>query len=511
MSRITADTTTVAPILRMERIRKQFGPTVALAGVDFEVRPGEVHALIGENGAGKSTLMKILSGAVAPDAGRILFRGHPFRPDSPSAARHAGIAMVYQELTLAPDLTVLQNIALGRERSSGGVLRSMRAEYAALMERLPGVRLDPDARVADIGIGARQMTEIARALLCNAALVVFDEPTSSLSRTEVDTLFAVIRRLAAGGVAVVYISHFLEEVLEVADRYTVLRDGRTVCTGVSVGVCVEDLVRLMVGRTVAELYIRAPEPGGPPTCRLALEHAENLDPVPALTLRRGEVLGIAGLVGSGRTELLKSMFGSHRRVRGQLELNVGRAAPALDLARLNPQQALAAGIGFLPEDRKAEGLASDCSLADNQTLAFMSRFRRGIALNLQRRRVEVEEWLGRTRVVYRSSDDPVNALSGGNQQKILLGRLLQHDLNLLLLDEPTRGVDVGAKVEIYRLIRDAAAQGAVVIVATSYLPELFGISHSIAVMHRGRLSPVRPVDQCTPDSVMRYAATGAFT
>jgi ribose transport system ATP-binding protein len=492
----------------MTQIRKRFGSTVALDGVDFEINPGEIHALIGENGAGKSTLMKIISGALTPDAGRIMFRDALFQPGNPAAARRAGVAMVYQELTLAPHLTVMANIMLGQERATGGVLRSMRTDFETVMRTLEGVSLDPGARVSDLGIGSRQMTEIARALVQRAALVVLDEPTSSLSRNEVQVLFRVIRRLASDGIAVVYISHFLEEVLEIADRYTVLRDGRTVYSGTCAGVRIPTMVDHMVGREVEELYVRAPAPTRAVTCRITIDHAVGLAAPVALEMRPGEVLGIAGLVGSGRTELLKNIFGAGRKVRGRIEFADEKGSRTWDLAHMIPGRAFAAGVGFLPEDRKIEGLATNLSLVDNQTMAFMGRFRRGVALSVRRQRMAVTEWLNRTRVKYGAVGDPVMSLSGGNQQKIMLGRLLQHGLRLLLLDEPTRGVDVGAKVEIYRLIREAAEQGAMIVVVSSYLPELFGIAHSIAVMHRGRLSQVRPVAEWSPEKVMQFATTG---
>ena len=493
-------------MLVLSGLRKRFGATVALDGVDVDLAPGEVHALIGENGAGKSTLLNIVAGALAPDAGAMHVNGTAYAPASPLAARQAGVALIHQELSLCPHLTVAENILMGLEPSHGGWLdrAAMRREAARLLESFSHPDLAPDRVVGTLPIAARQVVEILRAMAARASIVLMDEPTSSLPREDVTRLFALIRQLKASGVTIVYISHFLEEVREIADRFTVLRDGRSVAAGTLADVTNEALISHMVGRPVDALFPeRAPEPredvlvdvvdvSAPPAVRRV-----------AFRLRRGEILGVAGLVGSGRTETIRALMGLEPAEGGDVRVHGRRLARTA-----SPAARLAAGIGYLSEDRKGEGLALDMSLADNVTC---TRYRACSTRGWLRRgaqRAQTRRWLDELAVKARSPWQPARTLSGGNQQKVALARLLHQEADVLFLDEPTKGIDIGSKVEIYRAIVACATRGAGVVMVSSYLPELFGVCHSLAVMSRGRLTPARPIDAWTPESVMEAAIGG---
>lgn len=494
-------------LLEMSGIGKRFGPVPVLRNASLEVRPGEIHALIGENGAGKSTLMKILSGVHEPDEGAVTFQGSPYRVRSPQEARARGVAMIFQELTLAPHLTVEENVTLGLERSAFGFVRSRRPDVCAALDMLGRGAIDPGRPVCELSIAEQQIVEIARALLVNAALVVMDEPTSSLSGDDTRRLFEVMRRLRDGGVSIIYISHFLEEIQQVADRFTVLRDGETVASGAMAGTAIPRLVELMVGRNLAEMFPRVPHAVGGP--RLSVHE---LDRHPVLNrisfeAHAGEILGIAGLVGAGRTELLRALYGldpiqsGYIRIGG-VNMPIGR--------QWNPVLALRGGLDLLSENRKEEGLAVDLCARDNVSLSSLGM--RGLSagpwLRLRRERARVNELCRSLDVRYAGPDQRVRELSGGNQQKLALARLLLHDSPILLLDEPTRGIDVANKVEIYRRIGAWAAEGRTIVMASSHLPELLGICDSIAVMHRGRLSPVRPVADWSEQTIMAWAVSG---
>lgn len=493
----------MSPRLAIAGVEKSFGPTRALAGVDFTAEPGEVRAIVGENGAGKSTLMGILAGVVAPDAGSILVDGAPYRPRGPEGARSAGIAIVHQEPSLCPHLSVTENVLLGVLPTRFGFVdrRAARARVARAIDEL-GASLSPDARVAELGPGARQLVEIVRAIAStDARVLLLDEPTSSLARDDVRRLFATIRRLKARGTTVLYISHFLEEVAEISDTFTVLRDGRSVASGEIAGAALSDIVSAMAGRSVEELFPRTER--APGAIVLAVRGLAGKDkPVDAsLELRAGEVLGVAGLVGAGRTELLRAIFGLDPVVRGTVRVGayVGPASPARRLAE---------GMGLLSEDRKGEGLALNLSLADNLTMSTLDRLGPAGFVVASRQRRVAADWIERLAIRCRGPEQRLIELSGGNQQKVALARLLCHDVDVLLLDEPTRGIDVGSKAQIYARIDAAAKAGKAVLIVSSYLPELLGVCDRIAVMRRGALGPARPVAEWSEHAVL-MEATGA--
>lgn len=486
--------------LRMSGVRKSYGPTAALRGVDLELVPGEVHAIVGENGAGKSTLMKVLSGAEQPDAGAMELDGAPYRPAGPGAARGRGVVMVYQELAICPDLTVEANVMLGRERAAVGFLSgaSNREQVARALRELGHPEIDPDTRASSLAPAALQVVEIARALVGSLQVLVLDEPTSALSQEDAQRLFALIKRLKASGITVVYISHFLEEVEAVADRFTVLRDGQAVGGGRVGEVPRERVIEMMVGRTVTEQYPRTPHAIGAPVLELRDLCGADLPRGASLTLRRGEILGVAGIVGSGRTELLRAVYGLDPVRSGTVTVGTLRGGSVADR--------IAQGVGLVSEDRKTEGLALELSVADNVALSRLDS-RAGL-LSVARMRTAVGDVLARFGVKFRDPAQPVGELSGGNQQKVALARLFHQRADVLLLDEPTKGVDVGSKADIYRTIGEAAASGKAVLVVSSYLPELFGVCDTLAVMCRGKLSAARPVAEWTPEQVIA-TATGA--
>jgi ribose transport system ATP-binding protein len=492
----------------MRGMMRRFGSTQALAGVDLEVRAGEVHALLGENGAGKSTLMKVLSGAERADAGTMLLDGQTYLPASPADARRKGVAMIYQELTLAPDLSVEANVLLGLEPSRWGFLqrREGRRRVAQALAALGHPEIDPAGPVAGLSPAGQQVVEIARALLLDVRVLVLDEPTSSLTQEDARRLFALVAGLRDRGVSVIYISHFLEEVQAVADRFTVLRDGQSVGGGSATDFSLGKVIEMMVGRRLDQQLPRISHTIGEPVLRVAGLAGETLPAHASLTLHRGEILGIAGLVGAGRTELLRAVFGLAPVRRGEVTVLTNRPVVAQSAT---PHARIAQGLGMLSEDRKAEGLALIQSIADNVTWSQLRPYSRAGWLNLKARHRAVLDWLRRLRVRCSGPDQTVGELSGGNQQKVALGRLLHQQADILLLDEPTRGVDVGSKAEIYRLIGEQAAAGKAVLFVSSYLPELLGVCDRLAVMSRGRLGPARPVEEWTEDAVLAAALGGS--
>jgi ribose transport system ATP-binding protein len=494
----------VSSLLSVQGVRKSFGPTVALGGVDLEARAGEVHAVLGENGAGKSTLMSLLGGITTPDAGSLLLDGRRYAPRNPGDARAAGVAMVHQELSLCPHLSVAENMMLGREPTQFGLIarEALRERASRALEAAAGPQrsraLALGGRVGDLPLADRQIIEIARAMAEDRCRVlILDEPTSSLGREEARVLFDRIRAMRAQGLCILYISHFIEEVKELADRFTVLRDGRTVATGNVGDVSVSELVTTMAGKAIFAAFPRATRAPGETV--LACEDVAGAGgPSRAsFELRRGEVLGIAGLVGAGRTELLRVLFGLDSMVGGRVRAlgHVGMGSPAGRIAQ---------GFGMLSEDRKGEGLALTMSVADNLTLSKLatmvrSSWQRGVAAR----------WVDRLGIRCRGVQEAVLNLSGGNQQKVALGRLMHQDAEILLLDQPTRGIDVAAKTEVHRLIEELAVAGRAILLVSDDLSELRSTCDRIAVMRRGVLGPARPVNEWTEESLLSAALLGA--
>ena len=488
--------------LRLAGVVRSFGATRALRGVDFELAPGEVHALIGENGAGKSTLIKIVGGILRADAGVVELDGKPYRPANPLSARRRGIAVIHQELSLAPDLSVEENVLLGREpRRFGFVATGQRRRQARqALAQLGREAMDLRRPVRELGLAEQQMVEIARALVDRPRALLMDEPTSSLTRLDTQRLFEAISRLKQAGVSVIYVSHFLEECRQVADRYTVLRDGRSVATGEMSRVTFGELVRAMAGEDSGEFRRRTERPPGDVVFELDRICGKTLPREVSLSLRRGEILGIAGLVGAGRTETLRVCFGLDALRGGRLRVK-GR----WDRGR-SPRGRLRQGVGYVSESRKEEGLLLERSLADNLTLTRLEPCSRWGFIDRSAQNRAASRWIDELSVSAAGPRQSVRELSGGNQQKIAIGRLLHHEADILLLDEPTRGIDVGSRFRIYRLIHELAEQGRAVLLASSYLPELLGICDRIAVMRRGELVAVHPVADWNESRLLAAAA-----
>jgi ribose transport system ATP-binding protein len=491
--------------LSLKDIRKTFGPTIALDGVDLDLRVGEVHALIGENGAGKSTLMNVIAGALHPDDGRMEINGQVYAPASPLDARTHGIALIHQELSLCPHLSVAENVLMGIESSRLGWLdrEQLFARTNDVLRTFRHADIRPEKRVIDLSVAARQIVEISRALAARARIILMDEPTSSLQRDDVANLFNLIRKLSADGISVIYISHFLEEVRQIADRFTVLRDGRSVATGEIAGTSDDELIAKMVGRTQQNLF---PERKATATTQETILEVRNLAAPPLLKdasfdLRRGEILGIAGLMGSGRTPLLRAIFGLESPESGTISVNEG----ALTGRRATPAMRLIEGLGYLSEDRKGEGLTLNQSLADNVTVTKFDTCSRWGWLDLGAQRRQAEKFVNALKIKTRGVQQTAGSLSGGNQQKVVVARLLHQDADVLLLDEPTRGIDIGSKAQVYETIAACAEQNKAVLMVSSYLPELFGMCDRLGVMSRGRLSEIRAIDRWTPESVLQAA------
>ncbi len=490
-----------SPLLSMRGIVKSFPGVRALRGVDVELQGGEVLALLGENGAGKSTLIKVLAGAHRPDAGSIHLYGEETRFASPHDARRAGIAVIYQEFQLVPSLTAVENIFLGREPARAGFVRRReeRRRAEALFARI-GVGVDLDVPCRELTVAQQQVVEIARALALEARLVVMDEPSATLTPQEVERLFAIIRDLRTKGIGIIYISHRLDEVFAIADRVMVMRDGEGIDCRPIGAIGRDELIRLMVGRRLEEEFPKRTVALGPPRLRVrGLTRGRKVRDV-SFEVRRGEVVGLTGLVGAGRTETARAIFGADRLESGTVELDGRR------LTIRSPRDAIAAGIALLTEDRKGQGLVLAQSVRENFALPNLERFSSWGFVHRRAEREALTHRVEALRIRLASSEQPVGNLSGGNQQKVVLAKWLERNCEVLLFDEPTRGIDVGAKVEIYHLINGLAAAGKAILLISSELPEVLGMSDRILVMHEGRLTgEITDVPNATQEDILRLA------
>ncbi len=495
------------PILEVRSISKRFGGVRALDGVNFSVMPNEIHALLGENGAGKSTLMKIISGAYQKDAGEILINGRPVEIAKPLDAMKLGIAIIYQDLNLIPDLTVAENIFFGRLPHRGFLhtidVGRIRQAAGELLREI-NADIDPAAVVRDLTVADRQLVAIARALSFRPRLLIMDEPTASLSEHEVKVLFDVMRKLKSENAGVVFISHHLDEVFEIADRVTVLRDGQYVGTTPITEVNRGTLVSMMVGRRVDTLYPKVHEPD--PESDVVLEvdglslgnRLHNI----SFKLRRGEILGISGLVGAGRSELLQCIFGAIPFTKGSIRLE-GR-----EVRFSSPNEAVEHGLALVPEDRGEQGLHLDMSVRENITLPHLKRFFQRLRMNRSAEREVSNSLIERLAIKTPDSEQLVAFLSGGNQQKVAIAKWLVSEPKVLILDEPTKGVDVGAKSEIHRLMSELAAKGVGIIMVSSDLPEVLGMSDRVLVMSDGAITAEFTRAEATPDKIMMAATSG---
>ncbi|MCS7220410.1 MAG: sugar ABC transporter ATP-binding protein [Anaerolineae bacterium] len=506
-------------LLRMENISKAFPGVQALDNVNLDVRVGEILGLIGENGAGKSTLMKILSGVYPMDSGRLYLRGRPIQIQNPHHAQQLGISVIYQEFNLMPNLTVMENVFIGREPTRFLFVdrRQLQRRTRELLDRL-GVHLSPTAVVRDLSVAEQQMVEIAKALSMEVQVIIMDEPTSALSDAEVQTLFGIMRELRRNGISIIFISHRLEEVLAICDRITVLRDGKNVGTLDAAEASEEVLIRMMVGRSLQEFFHK--EDGAQARVQTSSQvkdqedvvlevrgitrKGSKLDPSAivldnvSFQLRRGEILGLAGLVGAGRTELARAIFGADARDAGEIYVEGKR----VDIR--SPVDAIRHGIGFVPEDRKEQGLILSMAVRENITLPSLHHFTRSGFIKLPEEERRVREYVTRLQIRTPSLEQRVRNLSGGNQQKVVISKWMLLQPKILIMDEPTRGIDVGTKAEIYGLMHQLARAGIGIIMISSELPELLAMSDRIVCMCEGRVTGVLNRNEATPERVMRY-------
>jgi rhamnose transport system ATP-binding protein len=491
------------PVVSLRAVGKSFGAVQALRDVHLDLIAGEAHALVGENGAGKSTLAKILAGVHAPDTGTMSIDGVPVTFAGPAAARAAGIAVIYQEPTLFPDLSVAENIFMGRQP-----LRSLRRVDRAAMRRLAanlfarlGVRLDPDRPARGLSIADQQLVEIAKALSLEARVLVMDEPTAALSGVEVDRLFNVTQSLRQAGAAVLFISHRFDEVFALCQRITVMRDGAWVSTDPIDNVTVDQVVRRMVGREVSSLYPKLETDPGEVLLDVRGLSRHGVFSEVTFQVRSGEIVALAGLVGAGRSEVVRAVFGIDEYDEGEVRVAGRRLKPA------SPAVAIAAGLALVPEDRRQQGLVMDLSVERNATLARRWPLSRFGLLRRAAERAEADTWTRRLYVKSAGLANPVSTLSGGNQQKVVLAKWLATAPRVLLVDEPTRGIDVGTKAEVHHLLSQLAADGVAILMVSSELPEVLGMADRVLVMHEGRLVADLPGDRATEETVM-FAATG---
>jgi ABC-type sugar transport system ATPase subunit len=490
-----------ASLLQVRGVSKAFPGVQALVGVDFDVRAGEVHAIVGENGAGKSTLMKILAGIYQPDAGSLVLGAATMRIENPRQAMALGIGMIHQELNLAPNLSVAENIFLGHVPQRAGLVNWHRLDVQtrALLDRL-GIDLDARATVEDLSVARQQMVEIAKALSLEARVIIMDEPTSALTERETATLFEIIGRLKSQGVAVVYISHRLEEIFRIADRVTVLRDGRLIGTSSVAATTPAVLISQMVGRELTALFPKRDVEIGPPVLEVRhLARRGELYDI-SFVLRRSEILGLAGLVGAGRTELVRALFGADPIDAGEILID-GKPVKIH-----NPRDAIRLGLGFVTEDRKLQGLVLGMSVRENATLANLRKLSRFGWIDFARERQVASEYVHELDIRTSGVEQEVMNLSGGNQQKVVLAKWLAIHPRILILDEPTRGIDVGAKAEVHALMSRLAAAGVSILMISSELPEILGMSDRILVVRQGRINAEFTRQEANQEKILAAAA-----
>lgn len=492
------------PILELRGVSKYFPGIHALEEVDFRVRPAEVHALIGENGAGKSTLVKILSGVYRPTEGTVLRDGEPVEFKNPHFAQASGISTIHQEATMFPDLSVTENIFMGHHMQAGRSRlldwRSMEVRTRELLEQLE-IDVDPKAIVKNLSVAERQMIEIVKALSINADVVIMDEPTSALTLNEVEHLYKIIRRLKEQKKAVIFISHKFDEIFMIADSYTVLRDGRYVGEGRVVDTTVNDLIRMMVGRNLKQLFPKTEVKQGKVILRAEGLSAEGIFHKVSFELHKGEILGFFGLVGAGRSEVMRALFGIDPLSSGRIVLD------GKPVTIKTPNDALKLGIGLVPEDRQLQGAILEMSINDNVTLAMLSAVSPGGFLDKKRQRRLTEKYGTLMQVKASRWDQLVNNLSGGNQQKVVLAKWLAADPRIIILDEPTKGIDVGTKAAVHKLISELAGRGMGIILVSSELPEILGMADTVIVMHEGAQTARYARSECDSEKIM-MAATG---
>ncbi len=492
----------MTPLLSLRGAAKAFGPVIALADGVVEILPGEIHALVGENGAGKSTLVKILAGLYSLDAGDFLVKGRPVTFRTVADSKAAGISVIYQEPTLFPDLTVAENIFIGRQPKNalGLINRSaMRNQARALFERL-GVRIEPDRIAEGLSIADQQIIEIAKAISLDASVLIMDEPTAALSGVEVERLFQVARALKTSGAGLLFISHRFDEVFALCDRITVMRDGEYITTHQTTEVTTDQIVREMVGRDIGALFPKVIADVGKTVLKVSDLSRTGVFTNISFEVKAGEIVALAGLVGAGRTEVARAVFGIDPYDHGSVELHGARVKPS------NPQAAIDAGMGFVPEDRRKQGLVMDLSVARNAALTLRNRLSRFGLINGTTERRAAEEWTTRLQVKTGSQEYKVSTLSGGNQQKVVLAKWLATEPSFLIVDEPTRGIDVGTKSEVHRLLSDLAGRGIAILMISSELPEVLGMADRVLVMHEGRITAQLARADATAESVM-HAAT----
>ena len=489
--------------IQMRQIYKHFGANQVLKGVDFEIKPGEVHSLMGENGAGKSTLMNILTGLISPDQGEIIVDGRPVIYDNPRDAENNGVSFIHQELVTWPEMTVLQNMFMGKElTTSFGFCddRAMKQSAKKILSSL-NIHINLDERMGNLSIGQQQLVEIAKTLMNDASVIIMDEPSAALTETEIEKLFTIIRQLTAKGVSIVYISHRMNEIFEISDRITVMRDGVSIMTKRIQDTNEHEIVRSMVGRDLEDYYPKSDHEIGDVVLEVSHLTSAKFKDI-SFKVHQGEILGFSGLMGSGRTEIMSAIFGIDNYHSGTIKIN------HKEVKLRSPEESIQKGIGFLTENRKDEGLILDFSIKDNIGITAINEFSQYGLINDNEEKVLVQMLMDRLNVKALNMHLPVGSLSGGNQQKVVLAKWIASGTQILILDEPTRGVDVGAKREIYLLMQELAERGVGIIMVSSDLPEVIGISDRVLVVHEGKISGELHRNELTEEKIMILATGG---